>query len=72
MGKGRGGAKCHTNARFGTQNCMTSQSKFASSEGWQKPISRKGAHDQQTLLTSIGSILTLPKLHLTTSNKPNT
>ena len=62
MGEGRGGEKCHTNARFGTQNCMTSQSKYASSEAWQKPMSQKGAHDQRTPLTGIGSILTQPKL----------
>ena len=47
-GEGRGGANT---------NCMTSQSEYASSEAWQKPVSQKGSHDQQTPLTRIGLIL---------------
>ena len=35
-----------------------------SSEARQKPVSKTGAHDLQSPLTSNGSILTKPKLHL--------
>ena len=42
---------------FGAWNCTTSQSKYMTSEAWQRPVCWIGLHDLQTLLTSIGSIL---------------
>ena len=51
--KGRGGANCRTNAQFGAQNCMTSQSEYPSSKAQRRPVCRIGVHDPRT-----------PNLHL--------
>ena len=61
-----GGANCHTNAQFGAQNCMISQSEYTSSKAQRRSVCQIGVHDLQTPLTSIGLILTWPKLHLAT------
>ena len=62
-----GGANCRTKARFRVRkNCTTFKSEYVSSEARQKPVSKTGAHDLQSPLTSNGSILTKPKLHLAT------
>ena len=56
--EGRGGANCCTNAQFGAQTCTAYQNKFKPSKAWQRPACQIGVHYLQTLLTSIGSILT--------------
>ena len=66
QGGGGGGANCHTNAQFGAQNCMISQSEYTSSKAQRRSVCQIGVHDLQTPLTSIGLILTWPKLHLAT------
>ena len=55
--QGRGGANCYTNAQFGAGNSTSSKSEFVSSKAQQRPVCQIGAHDPQTPLTSISSIL---------------